>query len=157
MRIAPSRFVFILLRIFLTASLLAALLSAQSDTAGLFGVVRDSSGGSIENSKVRLQNRATGAIREKITDVKGLFFFEVLPPGEYQMTVEAAGFKQFRDSQVHVQVAQISRLNVQLEIGSATELVEVRDTVSPLNSETVSHGTVIGEQKIVQLPLNGRQ
>src|SRR5262249_3040823 len=50
-----------------------------------------------------------------------------------------------------------SRLNVQLEIGANTEFVEVRDTVSPLNTETVAQGAVIGEQKIVQLPLNGRQ
>jgi hypothetical protein len=104
-----------------------------------------------------LQNRATGAVRELATDAKGLYQFEVLPPGEYELTVEAAGFKQYRDSRVHIQVAQISRLNVQLEIGSNTEFIEVQDTVSPLNTETVSQGAIIGEQKIVQLPLNGRQ
>jgi len=157
MLITVPRFVRILLRLSLAASLLAAMLSAQTDTATLFGLVRDSSGGSIVGSKVKLQNRATGAVREKSTDAKGLFLFEVLPPGEYEMTVEAPGFKQFRDSQVRVQVAQIERLNVQLEIGSASEFVEVQGTVSPLNTETVSQGTVIGEQKIVQLPLNGRQ
>jgi len=68
-----------------------------------------------------------------------------------------AGFKTFRDTRVHVSVAQISRLNVQLELGSASESIVVDDTVSPLNSGTVAQGAIIGEQKIVQLPLNGRQ
>src|SRR6266849_2549543 len=138
-------------------SLLAAILGAQTDTAALFGLVRDTSGGTVANAKVRLRNRATAALRERATDGQGFYQFEVLPPGEYELTVEAAGFKQFRDSQVRVQVADISRLNVQLEIGSASEFIEVHDTVSPLNSETVAQGTIIGEQKIVQLPLNGRQ
>src|SRR4029077_4530276 len=138
-------------------SLLTAILCAQTDTAALFGLVKDASGGAVANSKVKLQNRATAAVRERSTDAMGLYQFEVLPPGEYELTVEAAGFKQFRDSQVRVQVAEISRLNVQLEVGSASEFIEVHDTVSPLNTDTVSQGTIIGEQKIVQLPLNGRQ
>ena len=138
-------------RSILIAFLFAALLSAQSDTAGLFGLVRDSSGGAVVGCKVRLQNSATGSVREQLSDGKGLYQFELLPPGEYELTVEAAGFKQFRDSRVRVNVAQISRLNAQLEVGSASEFVEVQDTVSPLNTETVSQGTIIGQQKIVQL------
>jgi hypothetical protein len=144
-------------QLFLSALLFAGILSAQSDTASLFGVVKDTSGGAVVGAKVKLQSRTTGATREQATDAKGLYQFEVLPPGEYELMVEAPGFKQFRDSQVRVNVAQIARLNVQLEIGSASEFVEVQDTVSPLNTETVSQGTIVGGEKIVQLPLNGRQ
>ena len=157
MQMISHRFSSVALRLALAASTLTAILSAQTDTAGLFGLVKDATGGAVGNSKVKLQSRATAAVREQTTDGKGLYQFEVLPPGEYELTVEAAGFKQFRDSQVRVQVAQIARLNVQLEIGSASEFIEVHDTVSPLNTDTVSQGTIIGEQKIVQLPLNGRQ
>ena len=138
-------------------SLLTAVLCAQTDTAALFGLVKDASGGAVGNAKVRLRNRATAALREQVTDGQGFYQFEVLPPGEYELTVEAAGFKQFRDSQVRIQVADISRLSVQLEIGSGSEFIEVHDTVSPLNADTVAQGTIIGEEKIVQLPLNGRQ
>jgi len=45
-------------------------------------------------------------------------------------------------------VADISRLNVQLEIGSASEFIEVHDTVSPLNSETVAQGTIIASRRL---------
>src|SRR5437016_689290 len=157
MQMISHRFSSVALRLALAASTLTAILSAQTDTAGLFGLVKDATGGAVVGAKAKLQSRTTGATREQATDAKGLYQFEVLPPGEYELTVEAAGFKQFRDSQVRVQVAQIARLNVQLEIGSASEFVEVQDTVSPLNTETVSQGTIIGQQKIVQLPLNGRQ
>ena len=92
------------------------------------GLVKDATGGAVGNSKVKLQSRATAAVREQTTDGKGLYQFEVLPPGEYETTVEARGFKQFQDSRVRLQVAQISRLNVQLEIGSASEFVEVQGT-----------------------------
>src|SRR5438046_4497767 len=157
MQMTSHRFSRVALRLALAAPILTAILSAQTDTAGLFGLVKDATGGAVVNSKVKLQSRATAAVREQTTDGKGLYQFEVLPPGEYELTVEAAGFKQFRDSKVRVNVAQISRLNAQLEVGSASEFVEVQDTVSPLNTETVSQGTIIGQQKIVQLPLNGRQ
>jgi Carboxypeptidase regulatory-like domain len=105
--------------------ILAALSSAQTDTAGLIGLVTDASGGTVPNSKVRLKSRAIGAVREQATDAKGLYQFEVLAPGEYDLTVDAPGFKQFRGSQVRVPVAQISRLDAQLEVGSASDFVEV--------------------------------
>src|ERR1700733_1469434 len=146
-----------LLGVGLLWSIFGSLLFAQTDTAVLFGLVNDAPGGVIAGSKVRLLSRGTGAFRDVVTDARGLYLFEVLPPGEYELTVESPGFKQFRDSQVTLQVAQISRLNVLMEIGTANEFVEVQGTASPLNSETVSQGTVIGETKIVQLPLNGRQ
>src|SRR5262245_38321452 len=123
---------FVVLREVFLALLVAALLPAQSDTAGLFGVVKDASGGAVVGSKIKLQNAATGAAREELTDGKGFYQFELLPPGEYELTVESGGFKQFHDSRVRVNVAQISRLNVELEIGSDSEFVEVQDTVSPL-------------------------
>src|SRR5262245_4586916 len=157
MRIKLARLSRVTLRVSLFTLLLAALLPAQTDTAGLFGVVRDASGGVVTASKVKLQNRATGAAREQVTDAKGLFEFDVLAPGDYELTVEAGGFKQFRDSKVRIQVAHVARLNVQLEVGNNSEFIEVQDTVSPLSTESVAQSSIIGEQKIVQLPLNGRQ
>ena len=110
MRIVLHSFSSFLLRSSLAATLLAVSLSAQTDSAGLFGLVKDASGGVVANCKVSLHNHANASVREQATDAKGLYQFEILPAGEYDLTVDAAGFKQFRDSQVRVQVAQISRL-----------------------------------------------
>src|SRR5215472_1257448 len=146
-----------LANLLLLTLVLAAVLSGQTDTAGLIGLITDPSGAAVAGAKVKLQSRATGAMREQTSNETGLYRFEILPPGEYELTVDAAGFKQFRDSGVRAPVAQISRLDAQLEVGSSSESVEVQAAVSPLNTETATLGTVIGEQKIAQLPLNGRQ
>ena len=131
MLIALSRLWRAPLALTLTLSIFAPMLHAQTDAAGLFGVVKDSTGGVIANCRIRVQNRATGVAREQATDGNGLYHFEVLPPGEYELTAEAPGFKQFRDSQVRIQVAQLSRLSLQLEVGGASEFVEVQGTTSP--------------------------
>src|ERR1700694_768945 len=98
-----------LLRILFFALALAACcggLFAQSDTAVLFGVVTDPSGSSIKGAKVTVRNNATGASRQYISDDRGLFYFTLLPPGNYEMTTQATGFKQYQDPVIRVQVAQ---------------------------------------------------
>jgi hypothetical protein len=132
-------------------------LFAQSDTAVLFGLVKDPSGASISGAKVVAHNQGTGAQRELETDAKGLFYFTLLPPGGYEIAVEANGFKSYRNPAVQVQVAQVARLDVDLEVGSTSEHVEVSTNASVLNTENAAQGTVISQEKIPSLPLNGRQ
>ncbi|MBL8220618.1 MAG: TonB-dependent receptor [Bryobacterales bacterium] len=138
-------------------ALAAMTVWAQSDTAVFFGIVKDSAGGALPQAKVKLKNSATSLTRELSTDEKGLFYFTLLPPGGYEVTVEASGFKQFHNNKIQLQVAQVSRLDAVMELGSVTESIEVTDTVSVLNTETVAQGTVISQEKLPALPLNGRQ
>src|SRR5258708_19113442 len=116
------------------------MVRAQSDTAVLFGLIKDPSGAAVSGAKVQLRNEATGAVRELKADDKGLFYFTLLPPGSYEFSVEATGFKQYRDSHVRVQVAQVGRIDVGLEIGTTTEAMEVQGNTSGLNSENASEG-----------------
>src|SRR4051794_10213278 len=102
-------------------ALTASMALSQSDSAVLFGLVSDPSGSSIKGARLRLKNSATSQTREYISDDRGLFYFTLLPPGGYQVTVEATGFKQFQDANIRVQVAQVGRIDVQLEIGSTKE------------------------------------
>lgn len=139
------------------AACMSLALFAQSDTAVFFGVVKDPAGGALAKAKVKLRNQSTSLARELETDDKGLFYFTLLPPGGYEVSVEAPGFKQYRDGKIQLQVAQVSRLDVAMQLGSVTESVEVNETVSLLNTETVAQGTVIGQEKLPALPLNGRQ
>lgn len=144
--------------IFAAAGLMVAhSLWGQSDTAVLFGVVKDPTGLAVLGAKVRVEKLGTNQAREAQTDDKGLFYMTLLPPGGYEVRVTAEGFKAFRDRSVRLQVAQVSRLDVELAIGSVAETVTVTGTASVLNTERVSHGTVITEEKLPALPLNGRQ
>ncbi|MGI8996395.1 MAG: carboxypeptidase regulatory-like domain-containing protein [Pyrinomonadaceae bacterium] len=137
--------------------LLATTLHAQSDTSSLAGIISDPAGAAITDACVSLRNAATGAERESMTNEEGRYAFTLVAPGAYEVTIEAEGFKQFRDSQVQLQVAQIGQLDVTMEIGGASEMGEVTNTLSLLTTESIAQGTVIGQKQIVSLPLNGRQ
>jgi hypothetical protein len=130
---------------------------AQTDTAVLFGLVKDTSGGSIIGAKVVVRNQGTGVQRELETDAKGLYYFTMLPPGAYEITAESASFKSYRNAAVTVQVAQVARLDIELPVGSTSEHIEVSTNASVLNTENAAQGTVISPEKIRALPLNGRQ
>ena len=145
------------MRIVLTLLLLSLLVFAQSDTASLSGNVTDPSGAAVTGAKITLQNRATGGRRVAVSDISGSYRFTLLAPGPYQISIEAEGFMQYKDAQVLLQVGQAARLDAPLQIGRTTEAIEVQTAVSMLNTETVAQGTVITEEKIGALPLNGRQ
>ena len=134
-----------------------ASIYAQSDSAVLFGLVTDPSGSAIKGAKVRLTNKGNGQMREYMVDDRGLYYFTLIPPGMYELQLEAPGFKQYVDDAVRVQVAQVGRLDVEMEIGSNKESVNVSESGSGLNSDNVTQGTVVGSEKIPSLPLNGRQ
>jgi len=106
-------------------------LFAQSETAVLFGLVKDPSGGLVAGAKVQLRNEDTGIARELTADDKGLFYFTLLPPGLYEFTVEAQGFKQYRDSHVRIQVAQVGRIDVSMEIGTTAESLAAKSLGAP--------------------------
>lgn len=130
---------------------------AQTETGSLQGLVSDQSGGAVPNAMVRLKQQATGAIRTGLASADGRYQFSLLPPGIYEVGVEAPGFKKATAGDIQVQVAQEATWNVRLEIGSTTETVRVEGTTSLLNTESAAQGTVVGQEKISSLPLNGRQ
>src|ERR1700694_4027859 len=135
----------------------SAVLWAQSDTASLSGTITDPSGSGVVGAEITLRNISTGSRRVGLTDIQGSYHFSLLVPGQYEITANAKGFVEHHDTELSLQVAQAARLDVQLRVGSTTERVEVVMGVSPLNTENVSQGTVIGTEKIESLPLNGRQ
>src|SRR5262245_56977849 len=130
---------------------------AQSDTASLTVVVVDQTGASVPGATVGVRDAATAAAREAPTDAGGRATFTVLPAGSYDTSVTLDGFKQFRDPSVHIAVGQAATLRVVLEVGQVSEAVEVRAPVRVLALDSAAHGTVITEEKVQALPLNGRQ
>lgn len=117
----------------------------------------DPSGASVASGMLTLKNAATGVTRQTTTSSEGLYQFNILAPGDYEVTAEAPGFKRFVDSAVSIEVARATLLNIQMALGNVTETINVVGTASLLNTESVSQGTVITQEKIVSLPLNGRQ
>ena len=129
---------------------------AQFETATLTGSVTDPAGAAIAGASVRLRNEATNTEVSSQTDDDGRYTFNAVRPGNYQLSVSAAGFKLNVSTGLTLQVNQSARMDVQLAVGDVSERIEITASSSMLESESSGRGAVIDQTKIVELPLNGR-
>src|SRR5712692_1529495 len=129
---------------------------AQISTAELIGAIVDSSGGSIIGAKVTATNADTGVSREATSDSAGNYIFTLLPPGSYNLSVEAQGFRKHIQSGISLEVNQRARLDITMQVGQVTETVEVAAAAPLLESQSSSLGSVVNERFVAELPLNGR-
>ena len=130
--------------------------SAQTPSGEISGVVSDSNGSVVAGVRVTLTNSATNAVRELQTNDSGLYAIPALPPGIYTLKVEKAGFRAIERRNIEVLVGSANRIDVTLEVGEMTNIVEITGGAPVLQSENASIGTVIENRSIVELPLNGR-
>jgi hypothetical protein len=129
---------------------------AQTGTTSLRGTVLDKSGAAIVGAKVVLTNEAQGSSREATTDNSGAYEFPALPPGSYSMTIERSGFRKFEHKNIELLVNVPGTENATLEVGSASETVEVSAQAAIINTTDASLGTAFNEGQIKQLPMEGR-
>ncbi len=134
----------------------SGLLLAQSELATLTGTVTDSTGGVLSKVEITIVNEGTNLSAVSQTNENGRYFVTSLRPGVYTVTASLAGFKKYVDSGVILQVNQTARLDITMTVGAVTEEVTVSAAAPLLESETSNRGAVIDQQKIVELPLNGR-
>lgn len=137
-------------------ALLCLPAAAQVTTAELVGTVTDASGGVVVGAKVTITNPDTGFSREGVSDASGAYFLPLIPPGNYSLTVEAAGFRKLVQSGITLEVSQRARLDLALQVGQLTEVVEVTAAAPMLQSQSSSLGTVIPETFLKELPMNTR-
>src|SRR5438105_2088209 len=102
-----------------------SLTYAQSDRGTITGVVRDSTGLPVPGTEVRILNEATGIPSSTVASESGNYTLAILPIGNYTITVQHAGFKTYVRSQVPVQVAQTTRIDITLEVGQVEDRVTV--------------------------------
>src|SRR5262245_12164767 len=132
-------------------------LFAQYNTAEIAGVVADDQGGVLPGASVTATNVSSGFKIERITDSAGRFFLPALPVGEYTVTAALAGFKQFTERGLVLNVGQRVELSMMLEIGELTDTVTVNADAPLLRTSNAEVAEVIDNQQVEELPLNGRQ
>jgi Carboxypeptidase regulatory-like domain/TonB dependent receptor len=132
----------------------AALAMAQSDRGSLTGTVKDPADATVPSAKLVLRNVDTGALKEAETTTTGNYTFTSIPVGTYDITVKAAGFKTAVQKQLLVQIDQTARLDIKLEVGSATESVTVSATAEMLKTENAEQSMNVSGQKLNELPIN---
>jgi len=108
--------------------------AAFSQTAQVIGQVSDPEGALVPGTKVIATNQGTGLKRETFTNDDGYYTIPLLPPGTYQVTVQKTGFKPISRSGITLQVEQVARLDFKLEIGAATETVQITGAASLLET-----------------------
>jgi hypothetical protein len=130
--------------------------SAQKSTGLITGTVTDPSGAAIPGATVSVVNERTGGAREAVTNEQGSFSFPELEPGMYTVTLNKAGFKKLTERNVELHVADVTALNVKMEIGTASEMVTVEASTLVVNTSTGEVGNIMTGEQVRELPMNGR-
>jgi len=135
---------------------LGGMVRAQ-DTATLTGTIRDNTGAVIPDVRVTVVSTATGEARQFTTNSSGEYVAAALPPGHYDITVPAKGFRTYTAKNVTLRVAQNARIDITLEVGDIREEVVVRgEGLAQVNTESSELGGTITGKEVTQLQLNGR-
>src|SRR5262245_51810106 len=125
-------------------------------SAGVNGVVLDSSHASMPDTHVTITNLDTGAKHETSTNESGAYQFALLQPGRYSISARRQGFKQVSQDGVQLEVNQVAKIDFVLEPGAVSETIQVEAAAPLLESNTSSVGQVIEQKAVSDLPLNGR-
>ncbi|MGH9393959.1 MAG: carboxypeptidase regulatory-like domain-containing protein, partial [Terriglobales bacterium] len=135
---------------------LAASAGAQSITTGaVSGVIKDASGAAIPGAKVTAINNARGSSHATQTQLNGSYLIPLLEPGQYTITVEKTGFQTAKKSGVGISVSSTSALNLQLQVGSASQTVEVTGEAPLIQPQNANTSTTLDSKAIENLPNPG--
>ena len=138
------------------AVLCSSLTFAQSFTATVRGTVKDSSGSSVPHASVTVTDADRGTSQGTVADEAGRFVITALQPGQFVLTVEAAGFKKFSSSRFTLTVQEQATVDARLDVGQLNETVEVSASAAHVNTTIANLGQVIDNKTIVSLPNLGR-
>jgi hypothetical protein len=133
--------------------------SAQAQTAAgeITGVVHDQVGAAVPGAIITVTEARTNRQRVVVSTRNGVYIAASLAPGEYRLDVELAGFKPVRRESIRLATGEKARVDFDLSVGDIREQVTVVVLDAPIvRGETASLGTVVENEHVVQLPLNGR-
>ena len=136
---------------------LSPMLHAQTtiSTGSIQGLVTDPSGAVVSGAKISIHNKATGRVITATSTSAGAYTSGALTPGDYTLRVEAPGFKT-TEVAVTVEVGVTASGNVKLQVGQASQVVEVQANEITVNTQQATVQGVLTAQQIENLPINGR-
>ncbi len=142
--------------------LMAVLLSmapgvlAQTTSTTILGVIADSTGAVINGAKVTVTNTSTRVSREVVTSTTGDFTFPLVDVGIYDVMVDAQGFKTEIRRNVIVNINEKVRVDFAMQVGAASDRVEVTAEGATLRTDDATLGQTIEQRRVEELPLNNR-
>src|SRR5450432_729447 len=146
-----------ILNLCLLLVLTRAMTASGAPASGtILGSVSDQTGAAIVAAKVTFREKQTNFIRLGLTGSTGDYSEPLLPPGTYDVTFEAAGFRKTVLPDISLQVDQVERLDVSLKIGSVTQTLIITGQQPLLEIDNSGLGSVLGAKQVSTLPLNAR-
>ena len=134
-------------------TVLAVAAAAQTGGgATLVGTVRDTSGAVVAGAKVTVVNTGTSFVSSTTTSEEGAYYVPFLIAGNYRITVEAQGFKQFVREGITLRPAEVPRIDIALELGALSESIQVTADASLLNTENVATANTLSKEDLPKVP-----
>src|SRR5258705_3903088 len=130
--------------------------NAQSTGGRIRGTMTDASGGAVVGANVVISNEATGVERNTSTGSNGEYVFLEVWVGNYIVRVDQPGFKKYVRKGVPVNLNEVVGLDIALQVGTATETVEVTGAAPLVDTTSTQLGAVVGERAVRELPLAQR-
>lgn len=140
----------------LTVAPFASVADAQSTGGRIRGTVTDPSGGAVAAATVQLVNEATHATREVQTGANGEYIFIEVAVGSYEIDLGMQGFKKYVRKGIALDLNQVLTVDIALQLGGATDVVEVTGAPPVVDTTSTQLGAVVNERSSTQLPLNQR-
>ncbi|MCL6543588.1 MAG: carboxypeptidase regulatory-like domain-containing protein [Bryobacteraceae bacterium] len=129
----------------------------QTTTSALQGVLTDPAGAIVVNADIELTEKATGFVRSTKPNELGIFRFAGLPPGDYELSIKAPGFKSYVQSDIMVISSSTRDLGrIRLELGTLTEQVFVTAEVTPVQTASSEKSSLVAGPQLNKLALKGR-
>src|SRR5262245_53080099 len=116
--------------------------------ATLVGTVKDSTGSVVAGAKLKVVNADTLFLTETVTQADGSYYVPYLIPGNYRVTVNAPGFKEFVRDGLAMRSAEVPRVDINLEVGGVTESVTVNAAASLVNTENAVSAYVVPAEQL---------
>jgi hypothetical protein len=140
----------------LSALLVPVALFCQEFRGTISGAVSDPTGASIPGAKVTVTEVHTGTKIPAVSDSAGQYTAPFLLPGDYDVAVQAQGFKGYTRKGIHVGAGDHPVIDVRLDVGDIATSVEVTADASQLNTENATVGQAVTTKEVEELPINGR-
>jgi len=128
---------------------------AQGDRGSITGTISDPAGALVANAAIEAKHVEKGTVYQTQSTSTGNYTIAQLPVGTYEITATVPGFKKYTRSGLTVQVAQTLRIDVPLEVGSASETVTVTEAVTLLKTETGELSHNVTTESVNNLPIMG--
>jgi hypothetical protein len=134
----------------------AAVFAQSAAVSQISGTVQDSSGLAVPEAQIRITQTDTGLMRTTVSEADGSYILTSLPTGPYRLEVSKQGFSTYVQSGIVLQVNTNPTIGITLKVGSVSEQVQVEAAAAMVETRSTGVGQVVDQQRVVDLPLNGR-